>query len=245
MVENRLSGRRRANAELVLFLADAEAFEPTLHGERGDPLVAFGEVSVREDDVQTCLGPIGDPELAAVQDPLVTLLRGLGRESERIRPRSRLRERVGTDEIGGKPWQVALLGIVGRPLEQQRVHKRILHVHEDRSRCIDGRQLFDREHGHEQAAAGSAVRLGNLDPHEAELEELGNQGGIELRRLLHRLHARADLALGEVSHRALKHPFFFGERGKRVHAFLSDGPSVSISRIPPSDPSTPVASYGM
>src|SRR5216117_2603663 len=67
-----------ANAELVLFLADAEAFEPTLHGERGDPLVAFGEISVREDDVQTCLGPIGDPELAAVQDPLVTLLRGLG-----------------------------------------------------------------------------------------------------------------------------------------------------------------------
>ena len=27
--------------------------------------------------------------------------------------------------------------------------------------------------------------------------------------------------------------------------FLSVGPSASISRIPPSDPSTPVASYGM
>jgi len=86
------------------------------------------------------------------------------------------------------------------------------------------------------------MRLRDLDPHEAELEEFGNEGGIELRGLLHRLHARADLALGEVAHRALENPFFFGELGERVHAFLSDGPGASISRIPPSDPSTPVAS---
>ena len=84
--------------------------------------------------------------------------------------------------------------------------------------------------------------LGDLDPHQAELEELGNQGRIELRGLLHRLHARADLTLGEVAYRALEDPFFFGEVREGVHTFLSDGPSASISRIPPSDPSTPVAS---
>ena len=91
----------------------------------------------------------------------------------------------------------------------------------------------------------AAVGLGDLDPHQAELEDLGSEGGIELRGLLHRLHAGADFALGEVAHRALEDPFFFGEVREGVHTFLSDGPGASISRIPPSEPSTPVASYGM
>ena len=84
--------------------------------------------------------------------------------------------------------------------------------------------------------------LRNLDSHKAELEELREESGIELRGLLHRLDARADFLLGEVAHRDLKHLFFFGELRERVHAFLSDGPATSISRIPPSEPSTPVAS---
>ena len=87
--------------------------------------------------------------------------------------------------------------------------------------------------------------LGNLDAHEAELEELRNEGGIELGGLLHGVDARAYLLLGEGAHRGLKHLLFFGEVRERVHPFLSDGPATSISRMPPSDPSTPVASYGM
>ena len=87
--------------------------------------------------------------------------------------------------------------------------------------------------------------LRNLDSHKAELEELREESGIELRGLLHRLYARADFLLGEVAHRDLKHLFFFGELRERVHAFLSDGPATSISRMPPSEPSTPVASYGI
>src|SRR5207244_13438404 len=112
----------------------------------------------------------------------------------------------------------------------------------DRGGRVHRRQLLDGQHGHEETAAGTAVSLRNLDPHETELEALRDEGGVELRRLLHRAHARADLACGEVAHGALKQPFFYGELGERVHAFLSDGPGASISRIPPSDPSTPVAS---
>ena len=89
------------------------------------------------------------------------------------------------------------------------------------------------------------MRVGNLDPHETQLEELGDQGGVHPRRLLHRGDARPDFLIGEVPHRALKHLFFFRETGQRLRhqTFLSPPPVPrSISRMPPSELSTPVAS---
>src|SRR2546421_9700099 len=63
------------------------------------------------------------------------------------------------------------------PIYRARVDEGVLDVDEDRRRGVHGRQLLHGEHGHEQAAAGAAVRLGDLDPHEAELEEFGNEIG--------------------------------------------------------------------
>ena len=40
-VQNELAGARRADTELVFFLADREALEAPLHREGGDPLVAL------------------------------------------------------------------------------------------------------------------------------------------------------------------------------------------------------------
>src|SRR5881296_630928 len=51
-LEDQLARARGADAELVLFLADAESPEASLHREGGDPLVALGEVAVREHDEQ-------------------------------------------------------------------------------------------------------------------------------------------------------------------------------------------------
>ncbi len=59
------------------------------------------------------------------------------------------------------------------PQRQQRVDdERVLHVDEHADRRIDARQLLDREHGVEEAAAGAAVGFGDLDAHDAEVEQL-------------------------------------------------------------------------
>src|SRR6266704_2340669 len=68
-LEDQLARARGADAELVLFLADAESPEALLHREGGDPLVALGEVAVREHDEQPSLRAVRDPQLAPLEDP--------------------------------------------------------------------------------------------------------------------------------------------------------------------------------
>src|SRR5207247_298468 len=64
VVENELGRARRANAELVLLLPDAESLEPALDDECRDALVARCRIRVREDDVDLRFGAVGDPHLA-------------------------------------------------------------------------------------------------------------------------------------------------------------------------------------
>ena len=249
MIENQLRRARRANAELVFLLADAEPGKVALDREGGDSLVPLGEVHIGENDVQARLGAVRDPQFPPVENPAVAAARRLGLEAERVRSRGRLGEGVGADDIGGEAREVAVLEPVARPLEEQRVDEGVLNVDEDRRRRVDGRQLLDGEHGHEQAAPSAAERLRNLDSHQAELEHLGQQRRIELGRLLHRGDARPHLALGEVAHGVAEHLLLFGQPGQGWahraggggHQDFRSGPA-SMSRIPPSELSTAVAS---
>ena len=52
------------------------------------------------------------------------------------------------------------------------MHERVLHVDEDADRRVDARELLDGEDGVEEGAAGAAVGLGDLDAHDAEVEQL-------------------------------------------------------------------------
>src|SRR2546425_6044560 len=77
MIENQFGRRGRADAKLVLSLADAESLESALDREGRNPLVPLRAVRVREDHVEAGLGAVRDPQLAAVENPSITLLRAL------------------------------------------------------------------------------------------------------------------------------------------------------------------------
>ena len=79
----------------------------------------------------------------------------------------------------GQPGEVALLDVVVAPAQQRVDDQRVLDVDEHADRRVDARQLLDREHGVEEAAAGAAVGLGDLDAHDAELEQLPDERARE------------------------------------------------------------------
>ena len=67
----------------------------------------------------------------------------------------------------------------------------------------------------EEGAALPAVLLGDLDPHQAHLEELLDDVLAEDAGLVHLAHVGADLFAGELAHGGLEELFVFGERGQR------------------------------
>ena len=72
-IEDQLGGARCPDAQLVFLLPDGESRETLLDQEAGDPLVPLGRVGISEDDEQSRLAAVGDPELGAGQDPFVAL----------------------------------------------------------------------------------------------------------------------------------------------------------------------------
>src|SRR5262249_3066897 len=76
LFEDELAGARGADAELVFFLADAEAGEGAFDEECGDPLVALRRFYVREDDEEARLGAVRDPELASGEQIFVAAFFG-------------------------------------------------------------------------------------------------------------------------------------------------------------------------
>ncbi len=105
---------------------------------------------------------------------------------------------------------------VGAVTGDRFVHERVLHVDHDRSGRVDAAHLLDRERDHHHRAAGAAVLLRNLDPHEAEVEERGNQRGVDARRALHRLYARPNLLLRELRDGVAKCALLFRQCAERA-----------------------------
>ena len=96
------------------------------------------------------------------------------------------------------------------------VHERVLHVAHDRRRRVDFADLLDRNRHHCQRAACTPELLGHLDAHEPELEVLREKLRVDLRRALHRLHARADLVVRERGDRVAEHLLVVGEYRERL-----------------------------
>src|SRR5437870_5758273 len=74
IVEDDLRGVARADAHLVLNLADLQAWGVVFHDKRSNPEVRAAPVERREDDVDVRDPAIRDEALDAVQDPLVAFL---------------------------------------------------------------------------------------------------------------------------------------------------------------------------
>ena len=216
--QHQLAGRGRPDAELVLLLADLEAREGALDQEARDALVALRGVDRRHHDEQVGLGRVGDPQLPARQLVVVALVGGPAGEGERVGAGARLGERVGPYPFGGEPREIAGLLLVASPAQEGVVHEGVLHVHQHRQRRVHPRQLLDDEDGHEEGRAGASHGLGDLDPHDAELEALVYELARDVGLLVHLADEGAHFRLGELSHLVAEHPLVVGEVGQREAA---------------------------
>ena len=124
-------------------------------------------------------------------------------------------KRVGAHGLGGHLRQVALLLLVGAPAQQGIVDQRVLHVDDHAGRGVHARQFFHRQDRLEELGAASAVLLGNLNAHQAKLEEIMDEIFVEDGLLVHLLHQRTNFLVGELADVVAEEDFVFGERGQR------------------------------
>ena len=85
----------------------------------------------------------------------------------------------------------------------------------------------------EEPGAAAAEFLRDLDAHHAELEELLDEAGRNLRALVHLAAERADLAIRELIHAVAKQAFVFGQarQGRLRHAEdVSKPPPLKLRR---------------
>src|SRR6185295_4693721 len=90
-----------------------------------------------------------------------------------------------SQKLGGKPGEVTRLLFTGGPANKGVVDQGVVHIDIDGGRGVNPGQLLNGNGGHEDGATASAECLRHLDSHQSQLEELGNQVGAELRRLVH------------------------------------------------------------
>jgi hypothetical protein len=97
--------------------------------------------------------------------------------------------------------------------------ERVLDVDQHADRGIDAREFLDRQHGMKEAAARAAVSLGDLDPHDAEVEELVDERPWNLRVLVHFTDEGPDLRVGEGPHAVPENRLVLGENGEGLRVF--------------------------
>ena len=95
--KDQLAARRRADAQLLLFLAHLEARRALFHHQRGDALFALGRVGVHVDDGRIRRAAVGDPGLRAVEHIGVALLHRPGLQRRGVRAGLRFGQRVAAD----------------------------------------------------------------------------------------------------------------------------------------------------
>jgi hypothetical protein len=71
----------------------------------------------------------------------------------------------------------------------------------------------------EEPPAGAAVGFRHLDAHDAEVEELPDQVGLDLRVLVHLAHERPHLGVGEFPYAVPEEEFVFGQDGEGLAGF--------------------------
>ena len=197
--QQQLARAAGADAELVFLLADGEPGKAALDEKRGDAAIARVGIHGRKDDEEVGFVGVGDPELAAGQAKLAARLdRARGQARTRRCP-SRLPTGHRHRRARGRELrQVLRFLVVGAPAQQRVDDQGVLHVDEHADRRVDRGQGFDGQHSVEEAGAGSAMRLGNLDAHDAQLEEPVDEGARHLRLVVHFADKGPDFARREL-----------------------------------------------
>src|SRR5262249_19118407 len=91
----------------------------------------------------------------------------------------------------------------------------VMRGNRQRDAGIDARELLDADAVVDRRHRGAAVLLRELDAHEPELRELGDELGRKMLRLVPLADVRPHLGLGEVAHRAAQQRLLF--RRTEVH----------------------------
>ncbi|KAH6608409.1 Protein kinase C-like protein [Trichoderma cornu-damae] len=185
VVEVEDAGAAGADAELLLLLGDGEALGALVDDEGGDALVALGRVEVGEDEEDAGLDRVCDPHLGAVDDEAVGGLGGARGHGEGVGAGDGLGEAEGGDGVGGEAREVRSLDVLGSPLEDGGVAERVVDVAQDADAGVGARELLNGDDGRGEVHAGAAVLLGDLDAHEALLEELLHNGRVHGLGLVH------------------------------------------------------------
>ena len=223
--QDQLAGGGSANAQLVFFLTDAEAGKVFLDDKGSDAFVSGGRIDRGHENENPRFLAVGDPKFAAVQNVSAALQFSARLQGKGIRAGGGLAESVGADRIGGDARKILLLLLFIRPAQQRVGDQGILHVYHDAGRGIHAGGFLNRQNGFEEAAAGAAILLGNLNAHEAELEKLIDQRALEDALFIHLAHQRADFFLSEPADVVAEQDLIFGQRDQRRRrcGFLGEG----------------------
>lgn len=194
------AGGGGADAELLLLLGDGEAGGALFDNKGGDALVALCGVEVGKDDEEVGFHGVGDPHLAAGDGEAVGGLTGLGGHGEGVGAGDGLRQAEGGDGVGGQLGEPLLLQGLGAVLDDGGVAQRVVHVDHDGDGGVGAGQLLNADDGGCEGHAGAAVLFGDLNAHEALLEELLDDLGVHGFGFVHVARAGEDDLAGEFGH---------------------------------------------
>src|SRR5262249_25624419 len=108
ILQDQLTGAGGANAELVFFFPDGKSGEVALYQESRNPFIPLIGIEIRKNNKNSCLERVRDPQLAAIQNKVIALVRRTACECECIAPRFRLRQSISTHEIPCQSRKVLL-----------------------------------------------------------------------------------------------------------------------------------------
>ncbi len=157
VVEDDLSGRRTADSQLLLELADGEARRVVLDDERADPAVTCLRVRLGEDCVQLGDARVRDPHLAAGEDVSIAVSNGSRLHRGNVAAGVGLGEAVARLQLAAcHSRHVPALELLGA-ITKKSPDPETGDQHAQRSRRADARELFDHDCVGEQRAVFTAV----------------------------------------------------------------------------------------
>ena len=136
----------------------------------------------------------------------------------------------------GQRHDVALLLRLGAEHRDVRRPQAVVRGHRQGHRRIDPGQFLERQAVGHRGHAGAAVGLGDLDAHQPEIGELGQQIRREVLRLVPGANVGPDLPIGELAHAPGEQHLVFGQRHVehgRSRLEAGRGPTPAASRTRP------------
>ena len=150
-------------------------------------------------------------------------------QRESIAATDRLAQAEATKGIGGELGQPLALALCCAVLHDCGIDKCVVNVAHDGDGRVDARKLFDGNDCRREVHAGSAEFLGDLDSHEAGLEQLLDDLGRHGLLLIHIPDLGLNHVRGQLADRVGHHRFNLGEVGERRRRNIGEFGGIAAS----------------